>query len=67
MLNKEGLVSKIYFVPTRYQRLQAEADRFLRKHGYRSDGRKTGTVDYKQSTFECFTMIKTPTGGQRKK
>ena len=45
--------------------LQATADQILKKAGYRTDGRKRGSVSRDQSFFET-RLISTPCGGQVK-
>lgn len=50
---------------TRVRELETLATKFLRKHGYRGDGLKWGSVDLGQRRFEARAMIKSPTGGQR--
>lgn len=45
--------------------LQATADQILRKAGYRTDGRKRGSVSRDQWLFEA-KLISTPCGGQAK-
>tara|TARA_B100000745_G_C20078969_1_gene368567 strand:- start:513 stop:743 length:231 start_codon:yes stop_codon:yes gene_type:complete len=45
------------------KRLEAEADKILKKKGYNRDGRLRGSVAFKQRQFEG-RLCKTPIGGQ---
>lgn len=47
----------------RQRQLEDEASKFLRKHGYRGDGLRYGSVDNAQRRFEKSAFVKTPTGG----
>lgn len=54
----------VHTVPTtRVRQLEEAASQFLRKHGYRADGLRRGTVDMAQRRFERSSCVKTPTGG----